>query len=357
MASPDLTKRAISAAEDYLVELERLACNLGPTIGLEAFDERRGRLAEEVFGIPELLEHICLSGLSVFDLLHAQQVSKAFLAGILTSPKLLRRMGLRADVGASYSSAFAKGETRSNGFQSFRAELVDHSEPRYLISGTREPRLSVRLTAYFWSEAKTKTLPKLGSRPRDMLVCQPPVDEVTARIDCCNKTSTVRSAAGIRVGDLYDAALSLSETHRLCPLVHFNRHDEEGNFNAAVRFSGEIPLSKKDKAMLRKMSEAADSGDSSDELPDPMFDGVDKGKRVAARKPQEDLREYVHAKYAAYQDRQTIPTLAQYLDKKYNKPKTQPGTSKTQRSVVKSTGGGEISAKRSTRLMAKKAGS
>ncbi|KAK4540464.1 hypothetical protein LTR36_009210 [Oleoguttula mirabilis] len=329
--SPEV-QQTMGVAEACLTELERLVCNLVPSVEVDSFDENRRRLTEKVFGIPELLEHICLSGLSVRDLLQMQQVNKTCLSSILSSPKLLRFMALIAEPSASYSSAFAIDNVKCSGFRSFRTSLVEHADSSVSTINDRERRAFVELKATLCSPSEA--LPTLGPRPRTMLLYQPPIYEMTATADCCRARSTIRSATGITVGDLYEAVVAFKASHRLCPFAAIYKHDEAGNVKVGVRFSGEVPLCESEKTLLRSRrlkdacpleyvarSPDSDFTDSSDD----SEDYGDGDSRVSEPRARKRMRHYARAKLAAHNIRQAIPTFAEYLDAKKSKPKRSGG--------------------------------
>jgi len=91
-----------------IIELERIVCNLKPAEEtIKQFQEKRRKAAEKLFGVPELLKRILLSGITIRELLGVIQVNKTFYTAISGSLKLLRYMGLVADSSLPYRSGLS----------------------------------------------------------------------------------------------------------------------------------------------------------------------------------------------------------------------------------------------------------
>ncbi|KAK4540465.1 hypothetical protein LTR36_009211 [Oleoguttula mirabilis] len=242
--------RALRTAEGCVREIERLTYHATPSAELENVEQTHKRFMDRLFGTTELLEQILL-GVSVEDLLSAQQVDKTFFSAITGSQKLLRRLGLAPDDDASFYSAFDAGKDGSEGFPGFYTRLSQTK-----TSSTPQ------LKAVFSS--KDFTLPEAGSRIRSMLICQPRVFEISAWADCNHRCQdapvTIRSASGITFGDLLDAAARLKEEHRLCPFTpHFDM-DANGYAKVTVKLVTDLALKPGDETLWhyqqQKQSEA-----------------------------------------------------------------------------------------------------
>lgn len=206
---------------------------LSVTLKNSSEDQRRRnyQATAKVFGTPELLEQILMSGLTTRDLLSTMQISRVFRDRVLGSNQLLRFMGLLpGQSGSTYS-----GFTRSgafNEFYSFRTSL--NSSLHY---GT------TKIVAFF---ERSITLPALGSRCRSMRICHPPILEMTMQSDCCTQEWLLKCPNGVTVGCIYDETQRIQQTHRLCPFALPGNHNADGTVKVYVRFSGTIEWPKDD---------------------------------------------------------------------------------------------------------------
>ena len=84
-----------------------------------------------------------------------------------------------------------------------------------------------------------------------MLICQPPIKEMTLSASCCRfrphdtvePKRSVINADGITVGDLLRATAAEEEHHRFCPWVGEGHHDPEtGMVNFSISFEGTVQL-------------------------------------------------------------------------------------------------------------------
>jgi hypothetical protein len=132
--------------------------------------------ALKVFTIPELLEQILL-GCDVRDLYAVQQVNHVFAKGILSSNKIQRSLGLcPMTEGPAFSPL-------SNSFFASRGCLVLLDD--YHRFGNKLEQndilLMASLNAIGMAGAKQQSVPKVGDRLRNVLVCQPPIKKMRAR--------------------------------------------------------------------------------------------------------------------------------------------------------------------------------
>lgn len=225
--------------------------------------------AKEVFGMAELLEQILLY-VAPRDILHAIQVSHATLNILKESPKLRERFSLRCDETGFFSSAFLRGSDGDEDeslFTDFDVRFEYWSESN---GHDNTPNHRISITADF--EAFSP-LPKIGSRCRDMLICQPPIHVMQVVLHCCDvsrvesqvprrwarncpqpnsintygekeekqyidefliandnvaKTYKLKSMTGLTVGYVYGATKKLREAHALCHNASTEMHDEDG---------------------------------------------------------------------------------------------------------------------------------
>lgn len=231
----------LTTAENCIVEIECLLSNIKPDNQLLAFDEKRRRLAEEVFGITEVFEDILLSGLSLRDLLNAQQVNGTFFRAIAGSSKLLQLMGLQPDRDAYYTTNLDREHQARETFPRFSVSLFQY--PNFGCTQLR--------VCFLGRDFK---LPKIGLRARSILICQPPVDYVTASLSCCKNTCGFYNEdddhGGITVGVLLDAAAELKQEHRMCGRASETWRNGEGNSDVVVRFDADLDVRGDDEVLL-----------------------------------------------------------------------------------------------------------
>ncbi|GIZ47402.1 hypothetical protein CKM354_001049400 [Cercospora kikuchii] len=152
--------------------------------------------AQEVFGIPELLENI-LSHLTAQDLLVAQQTSIAFRDMIDGSLILDEILALTPDRKAHFYSPF---EVNEASVKRFRAQPDLFLKPRYrehrvsfddtvdmfrglylYANRSSDPKRDINNTLYITVQVDHMRL-HLGARCLRMLICQPPVKRATVAL-------------------------------------------------------------------------------------------------------------------------------------------------------------------------------
>lgn len=211
------------------------------------------RIADKTFRIPELFERI-LCYLDVPELLRAQQVSHLFFDTIQDSPNLQRCMGLAPDTKHGFRLT-VKSLTPAFWF------LTDANE--YAYGNVEGDNILVRANIQ-----DCHSLPQLGERARDVLICQPPLKIMNCYTGCCSDffeditappTKVLKSDTGITLGDLIDAAHALQHEHELCPHAPDYIHDSRGKVIVNIHFEGTVSVPASDRTLLkkRKLLEAA----------------------------------------------------------------------------------------------------
>jgi hypothetical protein len=200
--------------------------------------------AQKTFEIPELLEMI-LAPLSFVDILNSQQTSKTNYATIQESPRLQRHLGVRAEgPDSEIRTPFASAATVPNSSFACRQRACYVRAFSY-----QNVQTSTIMEAGFSVHAHQ--LPRIGSRWRSMLICQPPLHSMTVVTNCCAKSNyvgeiegevgTITSDTGLTIGDLYDHTLALGKEHRMCGNAYgVEEHDEDGFVNVRVTFRASI---------------------------------------------------------------------------------------------------------------------
>ena len=203
--------------------------------------------ANRVFEVPELVEMI-ITDLPAKDILAAAQSFKAMSRCVLSSTKVQAILGLRCTADGFFQSKFfcESHRVRFAHLPGLRCTISTRDD-----SWSSRPKLhngkykdEVTISASFETYERP---PKIGSRGRAMLVCQPPLLEMQVSVSCCSSSSIDRpldatqtnnlttwttrtpakSTSGITVGDLLDITESLQQQHRVCPFAGKHSHDLE----------------------------------------------------------------------------------------------------------------------------------
>lgn len=136
-----------------------------------------------------------------------QQVSRALYTSIDLSPSIQRRLSLRADPkDCELRLAFNDFSHASKG--GFYCGWARHLEPNkvFIKAGFHNSQLG---------------LPRIGTRWRRMLICQPLIHRMDILPLCCIRQASVKkealsSAEGLTIGDILDATLRVQKEHSTC---------------------------------------------------------------------------------------------------------------------------------------------
>jgi hypothetical protein len=209
-----------------------------------------------VLATTELLEMI-LSNLPNGDLLKAYSVSRGFYSTIEGSLKLQRKLGLLAD--PETSNIYIPAEI----VWSYDGWGLD-------IDVTDSAPDNVELQVY------TAKLKALGKRCRSMLICQPPIHQISAYASCClpytspkpvEVLNTTKGSSGITLGDLYDAMIRLQYEHRLCPDARYpSNYDKDGFVHTQVGFKAQLPTNDNDPLMIEHWERVQESNEKAKAL-------------------------------------------------------------------------------------------
>lgn len=228
---------------------------------------KNARLAQKVFGMPELLEHI-LSFTSIPDLLRVYRVNRVFRDTIEGSTALQRRVGLLPNKSGNlelpakelvyhddgmdmrtvcYTGRFASEENAERAANVVPIQINIFEYPPY---GKRATPLELR---------------PLGERCRKMLITQPPIKEMRVYMQCCSPNyrtyvdlhtgvpvETIRSDTGITTAQIWNVVEKLQKEHRLCPNALAYDHDSEGFVQLQATIEGTLVLSKDDPVLTAR---------------------------------------------------------------------------------------------------------
>lgn len=188
------------------------------------YNEIRGEdcsIAERVFNIPELLEHILLT-VDVPGTISMERTNRAIRSGIAASSKLQIELCLQPGIQPltqrfRYRSPFGFPEEQ---FPTFRVAL-----------------LHGRLQAIF-SREDYRGLPKITTREAKMLICQPPIKHMKL-IRSCPQWPTgdmrwadeISSDTGLTVGDLYALSIPVLAGPHSCSNCSTLSHDSQQDFS------------------------------------------------------------------------------------------------------------------------------
>lgn len=248
--------------------------------------------AEDVFSIPELVDEI-FSQLSARDLLLAARVNRMTAAVVKDSPRLQETLCLRASKDGLFQTPLA-GWNLSDSFA---------CEMRYFGNtwGTNKPVNSVDFTI----TVRGHTMPRMGSRCRQMLVCQPAVSEMAVELWCCGLHATFDGQplkrepiaplrvgqGGITMGQVYDAAAKLMIEHQLCPYADYRGLDERGYAKVEPTFRASVHLQPNDPVLMQLREEAAKTAKSNE-----PWESSDRADKFAWMDDLEGKRTYCLAK-------------------------------------------------------------
>ena len=173
-------------------------------------------IAQEALNIPELLEWVLLHA-DVNTVLNMSQVSREIRDSIHASPPLQVKLGFKAANTSVLHTQGLYSTPFSFGFYGFEVAA-------YSVWGQQSPDANFNFTGV------TCKLPRIGAAWKRMLICQPPVTEMRAYLDCTIHTThrafdlVVTSATGLTVSDLYQAAKRLIEQD--IPCTHCDKHNK-----------------------------------------------------------------------------------------------------------------------------------
>lgn len=304
-------ERALDAVKDTAETLRSFIVQLlGSDPTITAPSAASAEKAQQVFEVPELAEAI-LCRLSAADLFAVTRVNRALSAIATSSPRLQMVLGLRPNNACYWWSNFDSTRRLTELFRGFGCTIGR----RAAISN--QPLDRAEVTAGFdWYGTR---LPRVGSRGRAMLVCQPPIKEMSVEPACCkfwrNYTgldlppppafTVVKSNTGLTVGDLLDATAAANHAHRHCPYANRNNHDDRtGLVISKVYFTGYMALLPGDPELppCESPSEVA-SGFRNDYYDDDTEEYTT---------PPDAIRDYMSAKHNAILNGEAIPTFATF---------------------------------------------
>jgi hypothetical protein len=241
------------------------------------YGERKQTTAAVFSSLPtEVLVNI-LSHLSIRDLLVAQQVDHTFNSTITASPELQESLSLRSTSGnfsmplGAHMIPFIRYfgiEQQFPGFygafqpRDLHLHRFHHSSVGFLMNQQGQATIHpiqptdtfpIYVTETFQTDVRG-SLPRLGERCRHMLVCQPPINEMTVSFSCCAphvEPEPISCASGLTVGHLYDKAEQLFDGHGLCPETASHVVTAKGCNPLVVSFRTEVNLSNDDPWAVR----------------------------------------------------------------------------------------------------------
>ncbi|KAK5718862.1 hypothetical protein LTR17_015542 [Elasticomyces elasticus] len=202
---------------------------------------------QSVFAITELLEQILLD-LSTADLLHAQQANKGMRDTIEGSMALKQQLFLLPDPEAHLEVLpTADLHTSLNAPNIFMKRI---RQSACILTPEYQPNRRLHNLQVSFS----LPLPKLGSRIRQMLITQPPIQQMAMTINCCEMkereeyglqpllAKRIVDLAGLTLGELYDEAKQAITDHENCAFASPYIHNADGSVDLKVKFRTQIVL-------------------------------------------------------------------------------------------------------------------
>ncbi|KAK3661655.1 hypothetical protein LTR56_000143 [Elasticomyces elasticus] len=269
------------------------------------------KVAQQVFLIPELCEHIFSHLWRHQDLHSVARVNRTIAAVLRGSLRLQQALGLAPQDQDYWYSPFERGM-----FDTFYCQSLNprenKNENNEVIPGWRAC-VDAEFNFSRWDVSKSNDA---MAAYRTTQICTPPLYEMFPSVSCCKGKSVpvpgdndrlmmpraikpIKNATGLTVGDLYDAAVRLEEKHRLCPYASEWQLDMAGFVRGHVDFWASIELRSDDPIVTAYCETRAQSPQAW--VPDESMK-IDKMRRA-----------YGQAKIEALWNRQPIPTLAEYL--------------------------------------------
>jgi len=280
----------------------------------------------EVFNMPELFELIMMQ-LHARDIFAMQLVNTTMCAMVKGSSRLQRYIGLRPDPNAHFHTQFARHRTP------LAKSLLCCAETERVYHWFNPPEQSSRepdeLGIYAVFTGCKPDLEGLGEACRSMLICQPPITEMSITVECCNGVSRphghprppdsmlpkpIKRDGGITVGDIIEETLRLIKEHEMCPFASSWHHDDNGNVKVDPRFQGTIRLKPDDPALqeqkmaLKRAKQEWEKNTARRAKMRAYIQAKLNGKRSSTSRKPDVLLTY----YTAYNAGEKIPTLQEF---------------------------------------------
>ncbi|KAK1089782.1 hypothetical protein LTR48_000068 [Friedmanniomyces endolithicus] len=252
------TKRqALAACETSMELIQKF---LTHTLGFDPLktlpSESSGRVAEKFFATSELAEMVFLK-LSPARLLHIMPTCNDF-ADVIKEPKgqLAARLGRRADPASYWTTPFMRHKSHDEHWKESRARdslpdlhdyLVCHFVDNQQSMENPTQTSMVTMCAQFLNHSVTRTqrpLPKIGERSKAMLICQPPIMEMSVILSCrrrqrgANTGVKIINPDGLTDGDLLHATEEHALQHEQSSHAESCRDNRTGLVRSTVSFRG-----------------------------------------------------------------------------------------------------------------------
>lgn len=273
-------KALIRGAQQDIAAQKRANSTLTRRISTMYRTPRTSDLADKVFGMPELLEHI-LTYTSVPDLLRLYRVGKVFYNTIEGSTLLQRRLGLQAspschlDLPAEHLVSHVEGMDMNEIFYCGRM-FDDNVEPEPNVMPIK---ISVCTYSCRHKPGEQIQLRPLGARCKKMLITQPPIKEMRVYMQCCTPTyrpyrdrqtdppmEILTCETGITTELVWELVARVQKEHRLCPHADSYDHDSEGFVQVRMTIEGSVVLKDDDPALVAKEKRRKESREEDEEF-------------------------------------------------------------------------------------------
>ncbi|KAK5712336.1 hypothetical protein LTR15_011916 [Elasticomyces elasticus] len=232
--------------------------------------EQSAYVAQRVFAIPELCEHILRHLPTNRDLLSAMRTNQAMAAAVRGSPSIQQALGFAPAKHGHWYTPFDYRNFQSNDW-SQRGSFT--RDPLTCDLGAVDQQQGwAWLDAAFSFPRSDDKQPGLMAVFHDAQICTPSIYEMQCHVECCDRwqdlhgydhenrrwsgdeddtesppapkpIAPVRNPRGITVGDLYRATVHLKDEHRLCPYAKEGQMNlYTGNTQVHVSFRGQLKL-------------------------------------------------------------------------------------------------------------------
>ncbi|KAK0974766.1 hypothetical protein LTS01_014093 [Friedmanniomyces endolithicus] len=230
--------------------------------------ESSGRVAAQFFATREMAEMIFLK-LSPARLLHIMSTCKSF-DNVIKGPKgkIGAMLGRRAESASYWTTPFMRHKSHDEHWKDSRARdsLPDLYE--YLVchfvdnqQSMENPTQTSMVTMYaqFLDHSVTRMqrpLPKIGERSKAMLICQPPITEMSVILACRRRQRGAKTGAkitnpdGLTVGDLLHATEEHALQHEQSSHAEGCRDNRTDLVRSTVSFRGDMLLREDDPSLL-----------------------------------------------------------------------------------------------------------
>lgn len=332
VSETDSVKSLLQGAKDDIAAQKNSNAILLRRLPTQYRVPRSGQLANKVFAMPELLEHI-LSFTSVPDLLRLYRVNHVFYNTIEGSTTLQRRLGMQPNPSAHLEQPAEHLVYHPEGMDMTETYYCSPSLPSDQNTQLEPNAVPIKINVCTWgalgrgSTEKLELRP-LGERCRKLLITQPPIKEMGVYMQCCTPSyrpyrdrqpdppiEVLKSETGITVHQIWEAVAKAQKEHRLCPNADVYDHDSEGFVQLRMSIEGYLTLKDDDPALVSRQKRRKEFDAEDDEVrsKEAKFRPYIAAKQAGECAQRRDLREGGRlTRIPARNNGEPIPTFAEF---------------------------------------------